>query len=45
VRVSKTALGRAAAGEVRSKITAADYAIMARVSAANSPVLDRALPR
>jgi membrane-associated phospholipid phosphatase len=44
VRVSKTALGRAAAGEVRNKISAADYAIMARVSAANSPVLDRALP-
>ncbi len=32
------------AGEVRSTITAADAVIMTRVSAANSPVLDRALP-
>jgi len=38
------ALGRAAAGELRGAIAAADRAIMARVSAANSPVLDRAMP-
>src|SRR2546429_3908599 len=38
------ALGRAAAGELRGTIAAADRAIMARVSAANSPLLDRAMP-
>ena len=38
------ALGRAAVADLRSRITAADYAIMARVSAANSPALDRAMP-
>jgi undecaprenyl-diphosphatase len=36
--------GRAAVADLRSKITAADYAIMARVSAASSPALDRAMP-
>jgi hypothetical protein len=44
VRASKIALGRAKAVKVRSTITAADAVIMTRVSAANSPVLDRALP-
>ena len=38
------ALGRTAAGELRSRITAADRATMARVSAADSPVLERAMP-
>jgi diacylglycerol kinase family enzyme/membrane-associated phospholipid phosphatase len=38
------ASGRAAVADLRSKITAADYAIMARVSAASSPALDRAMP-
>jgi hypothetical protein len=36
--------GRAALADLRSKITAADYAIMVRVSAASSPGLDRAMP-
>ena len=36
--------GRAAAADLRSKITAADYAIVARISAASSPALDRAMP-
>ena len=45
----KTALDRAAlrregAGALRRMITAADRAIMARVDAADSPVLDRTLP-
>ena len=44
MRVRKFALGSATAGEVRGQVTAADYAIMTRVSAANSPILDRALP-
>jgi undecaprenyl-diphosphatase len=35
---------RSALGGVRGTITTADHAIMARVSAASSPVLDRALP-
>jgi undecaprenyl-diphosphatase len=36
--------GRAVVADLRSKITAADYAIMARVSTASSPALDRAMP-
>jgi hypothetical protein len=36
--------GRAALADLRSKITAADYAIMVRVSAASSPGQDRAMP-
>jgi diacylglycerol kinase family enzyme/membrane-associated phospholipid phosphatase len=49
VRVRKTALGeavldKAGVGRVRSRVTAADIAIMARISAAGSPVLDRVLP-
>ncbi len=42
--VRKTVPGRPAVGGMRSKVTAADLAIMARVSAASSPGLDRALP-
>jgi membrane-associated phospholipid phosphatase len=38
------ALGRAAVTDLRGKITAADRAVMTRLSAANSPVLDRAMP-
>ncbi len=40
----KTALGRAKVGKVRSKIIAADLAVMARISAANSLVPEKALP-
>jgi hypothetical protein len=36
--------GRAALADLRSKITAADYAIMVRVSAASSAGQDRAMP-
>ena len=36
--------GKAALADLRSKITAADNAVMARVSAARSPALDRAMP-
>lgn len=43
MKVRKTALDEVADG-LRRKITAADYAIMARVASVDSPVLDRALP-
>jgi hypothetical protein len=36
--------GRTALAGLRRKITAADHAIMVRVSAARSPVLDRTMP-
>jgi hypothetical protein len=39
------ALGRAAAGELRGTIAAADRAIMARVAAANSPSWTGPCPR
>lgn len=42
--LDKAVLGKAGVARIRSKVTAADIAIMARISAADSPVLDRALP-
>jgi diacylglycerol kinase family enzyme/membrane-associated phospholipid phosphatase len=54
VRVRKTALGeavleqaalrKAGVAGIRSKVVAADVAIMARISAADSPLLDQVLP-
>ena len=37
-------VGQVRVGQVRGRITAADHAIMRRVAAADSPVLDRVLP-
>ncbi len=42
--LDKAGVGKAGVARIRSKVTAADMAIMARISAADSPVLDRALP-
>ena len=42
--LEKAALEKAGIAGLRSKITAADIAIMARISAADSPVLDQVLP-
>jgi hypothetical protein len=42
--LDKAALDKAGVARMRSKVTAADIAIMARIAAADSPVLDRALP-
>ena len=54
MRVRKTALGeaileqaalrKAGVAGIRSTVVAADIAIMARISAADSPVLDQVLP-